>query len=248
MAFLWSMVVIDPLIILSTILCGCVSIVLTLFDKSGHLGIRVGRVWARSLLLFVGARVRVEGLEKIHPDGKYVFCSNHLSYMDTPVVLGHIPVQFRFLAKRGLFQIPFMGTHLKQAGHIPVPLEDARAAVKTLTVAAETIQKRSVSLLIFPEGGRSEDGVLQPFKEGAAYVAIKAQVPIVPMALVGTREILPMGGATFRAGRVTLRIGDPIPTEGLTSRDRQALTQRVREQIVNLREPSLEATPSGLSR
>ena len=248
MAFLWSLVVIDPLIILSTILCGCVSIVLTLFDKSGDLAILVGRVWARSLLLFVRARVRVEGLEKIDPEGKYVFCSNHLSYMDTPVVLSHIPVQFRFLAKRGLFQIPFMGTHLKQAGHIPVPLEDARASVKTLTLAAETIQKRSVSLLIFPEGGRSEDGVLQPFKEGAAYVAIKAQAPIVPIALVGTRAILPMHGATFRSGPVMLRIGDPIPTKGLTARDRQALTQRVREQIVNLQEPSREATPSGLSR
>jgi len=137
MAFLWSLVVIDPLIVLSTILCGCVSIVLTLFDKSGNTAILVGRFWARSLLLFVGVRVRVEGLEKIRADGKYVFCSNHLSYMDTPVVLSHIPVQFRFLAKRGLFQIPFMGTHLKQAGHIPVPLEDARAAVKTLTLGRD---------------------------------------------------------------------------------------------------------------
>jgi len=177
MAFLWSLVVIDPLIILSTILCGCVSIVLTLFDKTGNAGIRIGRLWARSLLVFTGARVRVEGLNKIDTHGKYVFCSNHLSYMDTPVVLGHIPVQFRFLAKRGLFQIPFMGTHLKQAGHIPVPLEDPRAAVRTLSLAAETIQKKSVSLLIFPEGGRSEDGILQEFKDGAAYVAIKAQAP-----------------------------------------------------------------------
>jgi len=248
MAFLWSLVVIDPLIILSTILCGSVSIVCTLFDKSGNAAIRVGRVWARSLLAFAGVRVRVEGLEKIHPDGKYVFCSNHLSYMDTPVVLGRIPVQFRFLAKRGLFQIPFMGTHLTQAGHIPVPLEDARAAVKTLTLAAHTIENRSVSLLIFPEGGRSEDGVLQPFKDGAAYVAIKAQVPVVPVALIGTRKILPMGGATFRPGLVTLRIGDPIPTEGLISHDRRALTQQVREQIVELLEPTREAMPSGPSR
>jgi 1-acyl-sn-glycerol-3-phosphate acyltransferase len=248
MAFLWSLVVIDPLIILSTILCGCVSIVLTLFDKSGNSGIKVGRVWARSLLLFVRVRVRVKGLEKIDAGGKYVFCANHLSYMDTPVVLGHIPVQFRFLAKRGLFQIPFMGTHLKQAGHIPVPLEDARAAVRTLTLAAETSQKRSGWLLIFPEGGRSEDGFLQPFKEGAAYVAIKAQVPIVPMALIGTRAILPMHGATFRSGPVTLRIGDPIPTQGMTTRDRDTLTQRVREQIVSLQESCPAATPSGLSR
>ena len=91
MAFLWSLVVVDPLIILSTILCGCVSIVCTLFDKSGNIAIYVARFWARSLLVFAGVKVRVEGLEKIHPDGHYVFCANHLSYMDTPVVLGRMP-------------------------------------------------------------------------------------------------------------------------------------------------------------
>ena len=248
MAFLWSLVVVDPLIILSTILCGCVSIVCTLFDKSGNIAIYVARFWARSLLVFAGVKVRVEGLEKIHPDGHYVFCANHLSYMDTPVVLGRIPVQFRFLAKRGLFQIPFMGTHLTQAGHIPVTLDDPRAAIKTLTRAAQTIHERAVSLLIFPEGGRSEDGLLQPFKDGAAFVAIRAGVPIVPMALIGTREVLPMHGATFRSGPVTLRIGDPISTEGMTSHDRRALTERVREQIVEFLQPASPAKPSAPSR
>ena len=166
MAFLWSLVVIDPLFILSTFLCGCVSIPLALIDKTGDSSMRVGRVWARSLLWITGVRVTVEGLEKIDLNRNYLFCSNHLSYMDTPVVLANIPAQFRFLAKKGLFQIPFLGTHLKQAGHIPVPLEDPRAAVKTMTTAAAVIQKRGISMLIFPEGGRSEDGVLQPFKEG----------------------------------------------------------------------------------
>ena len=103
MAFLWSLVVIDPLIILSTILCGCVSIVLTLFDKTGNAGIRVGRVWARSLLLVAGARVRVEGVDKIDANGKYVFCSNHVSYMDTPTVLSTIPVQFRWIGRAASF-------------------------------------------------------------------------------------------------------------------------------------------------
>jgi 1-acyl-sn-glycerol-3-phosphate acyltransferase len=235
MAFLWSLVVIDPLIILSTFLCGCVSIFLTLFDKSGDSAIRVGRVWARSLLWIAGVRVTVEGLEKIDIQGSYVICSNHLSYMDTPVVLSSIPAQFRFLAKLGLFQIPFLGTHLKQAGHIPVPLEDPRAAVKTMTSAAAVIRERSISMLIFPEGGRSMDGVLQPFKEGAAYIAIKAQVPLLPIALVGTRAVMPMGSPVFHPfRRVTLRIGDPIPTEGLTMRDRQELTETAREQIATM--------------
>ena len=244
MAFLWSLVVIDPLIILSTFLCGCISIFLTLFDKSGDAAIRVGRMWARSLLWIAGVRVTVDGLEKIDAHGSYVLCSNHLSYMDTPAVLGSIPANFRFLAKKGLFQIPFLGTHLKQAGHIPVPREDPRAAIKTMNLAAQVIRERRISMLIFPEGGRSHDGMLQPFKEGGAYIAIKAQVPLLPIALVGTRSILAMGSAVFHPfQRVTLRIGDPLPTANLTLRDRDQLTEAAREQIV-----VMLAKPSATSR
>ena len=242
MAFLWSLVVIDPLIILSTILCGSVSIFLTLFDKSGDSAIRVARGWARSLLWIAGVRVTIEGLEMMDHQGSYVICSNHLSYMDTPTVLGSIPANFRFLAKKGLFQIPFLGTHLKQAGHIPVPREDPRAAVKTMNSAAEVIRERSISMLIFPEGGRSIDGVLQPFKEGGAYIAIKAQAPLLPVALIGTRAVMAMGSPVFHPFRqVTLRIGDPIPTEGLALRDREQLTEVARTQIVEML-----AKPSGL--
>ncbi len=234
MAFVWSMIFVAPLIILSTLVFGFISIVQSLFDKTGRAMIGTARKWARSLLKIVRIRVTVEGLENIDPNAAYVFASNHLSYMDTPVVLSHIPMQFRFMAKKGLFQIPFLGTHLIQAGHIPVPREDPRAAVKTLTRAAEMIRDRGISILVFPEGGRSEDGNLQPFKEGAAYIAIKAGVPIVPIALIGTRQILPMGAATFHAGKVRLRISNPIPTNGMTLRDREALTERVREAIVDM--------------
>jgi len=244
MAFLWSLVVIDPLFILSTIFFGCISIPLTLMDKSGDSAIRLGRVWARSLLWIAGVRVTIEGLEKIDPQRNYLFCSNHLSYMDTPVVMANIPVQFRFLAKKGLFQIPLMGTHLKQAGHVPVPLENPRAAVKTMTTAAAVMRERSISMLIFPEGGRSEDGLLQPFKEGGAFIAIKAGVPLLPIVLIGTREVLAMGSPVFHPfRRVTLRIGDPISTEGLTLADRGRLTKAVRGQIV-----AMLATPTETSR
>ena len=231
MAFVWSLLFVDPLIILSTIFYGSISLVATLFDKSGRTGVRIARVWGHSLLKIAGVRVRAEGLEKIDPNGAYVFVSNHLSYMDTPVVLSTIPAQFRFMAKEGLFQIPFLGTHLTQAGHIPVPLEDPRAAVKALTLAAQMIRERGISVLIFPEGGRSMDGELQPFKEGAAYIAIKAGVPIVPVTLIGTRAILAMGSATFRRGAVTLRIGDPIATKSLKLHDRGTLTECTRKQI-----------------
>jgi 1-acyl-sn-glycerol-3-phosphate acyltransferase len=233
-ALAWSLAVVAPLFILSTILCGCVSIAVSLFDSSGNKTLSIARFWARTLLWFAGVRVEVEGLEKIDRQGHYVFCGNHLSYMDTPVVLTHIPVQFRFLAKSGLFQIPFLGTHLAHAGHVPVARDDPRGAVKTMTHAAEILHQRAVSLLIFPEGGRSADGQLQPFKEGAAYIAIRAQVPLVPIALVGTREVLAMGSAVFHRGAVRLRIGDPIPTKGLVLKDRERVTNEARERIVEM--------------
>ncbi len=234
MALLWSLLYVDPLIILSTIFFGAISVGQSFFDKTGDSMIATAQRWARSLVAIARVRVKVEGLEKIDPGSPYVFASNHLSYMDTPVVLSRIPVQFRFMAKQGLFQIPFLGTHLAQAGHIPVPREDPRAAVKTLSLAAQTIRDRRISILVFPEGGRSDNGTLQEFKEGAAYIAIKAGVPVVQVALVGTREILAMHSKVFHAGPVTLRIADPIPTDGMKLSDRGELTARVRTRIVEM--------------
>ncbi len=233
MALFWSVVFVVPLIFLSTSFFGLISLAASLFDRTGDVMMKTARVWARSLLAIAGVRVKVEGLEKLTPGASYVFASNHLSYMDTPVILTHIPADFRFMAKDGLFKIPLLGTHLGQAGHIPVPRHDPRAAIKTMTVAADSIRTRNISLLIFPEGGRAHDGVLQPFKDGAAYIAIKAGVPIVPLAISGTREILAMHSATIRRGNVTLSIGDPIPTEGLTLHDRKSLTESTRQSVAN---------------
>jgi 1-acyl-sn-glycerol-3-phosphate acyltransferase len=221
----------DPLIVLSTILFGSLSVVVSLFDKTGDTQLQVARRWAQSLLMVSGVRVHVEGMEHIDPRRSYVIASNHLSYMDTPVVLANVPVRFRFLAKRGLFKIPFLGTHLGQAGHIPVDRDDPRASVKTMQIAAEAIQKRGTSLLIFPEGGRSHDGSLGSFKEGAAYIAIRAGVPIVPAALIGTQRVLPFGSGTPKPGRVTLKIMPPIATEGLSLKDRQQLNEQVHELV-----------------
>jgi 1-acyl-sn-glycerol-3-phosphate acyltransferase len=221
----------DPAIVLATIVYGTISLIVSFFDSTGRMQIRVARAWARMLLRVSGVRVNVEGREQIDPAGSYVFIANHLSYMDTPVALANIPVQFRFLAKRGLFQIPFLGTHLSRAGHIPVPREDPRASVKTMQIAAETIQRKKISLLIFPEGGRSHNGTLRPFKEGGAYIAIRAGAPVVPLVMIGTREILPFGSGVVQPGEVTLRILQPIETKGLTLKDRGPLTERVRTLI-----------------
>jgi 1-acyl-sn-glycerol-3-phosphate acyltransferase len=235
-SFLRAYFITAPLIVLSTIGFGLVSLAISLFERTGRKQIAVARVWARFLLWGSGVRVKVEGLEKIARDGSYLFVSNHLSYMDTPVVLANIPVQFRFLAKSGLFRIPLLGTHLARAGHIPVPRDDARAAVKTMTTAAQVVRERGVSLLIFPEGGRSHDGQLAEFKEGAAYIAIRSGVPLVPIALKGTREVLPFGSGHVRAGSVTMRIGEPVLTAGAQLRDRERITNQVRDRIVSLLE------------
>jgi 1-acyl-sn-glycerol-3-phosphate acyltransferase len=230
----WTWLVVVPAMALSTIACGTVSLVLALFRSTQRQQIEIGRLWAKSLLLIARTKVKIQGLEKIDANGSYVFVSNHLSYMDTPVVFSSIPVQFRFLAKKGLFQIPFLGWHLSTAGHIPVPREDPRSSLRTLSRAAELIQTQGISLLIFPEGGRTMDGELHDFKDGAAYLAIKAQAPLVPLALLGSREILPMGSATIRHGKVRLVVGDPIPTAGLTLHERRRLTEMAREQVASM--------------
>jgi 1-acyl-sn-glycerol-3-phosphate acyltransferase len=226
----------NPLIVLATIVYGTASFLVSFFDPTRRRQNSVERAWARALLAVSGVKVQVQGLEKITKDGSYVFVSNHLSYMDTPVALANIPVRFRFLAKRGLFQIPFLGWHLGRAGHIRVPREDARAAVKTMTLAAQVVRQEGVSLLIFPEGGRSRTGEMRDFKEGAAYIAIKAGVPLVPVALKGTREVLPFGSGTVRTGTVAMRIGDPIPTTQAAPHDRVRLTEELRHRIIALQE------------
>jgi 1-acyl-sn-glycerol-3-phosphate acyltransferase len=236
MAWLWSFLYVYPLIVLATIVCGSASVIAVLFDKSGSSAMRIARFWARLLLAIARVRVKVEGIEKLQRHTPYIFVANHLSYMDTPAVLGRIPLEFRFMAKQALFKIPFMGTHLAQAGHIPVPIDDPRASIRALTQAAHTIREHGSSVLIFPEGGRSETGILQPFKDGAAYLAIKAGVPVVPIVLIGTRKIMPMHSRVIRPGRVMLRIGDPIPTTGLTTRNRGAVTESARQQIVKMLE------------
>src|SRR5258708_6680658 len=226
----------DPLVILATIFFASVSMFVSLFDRTGRRQAAIARAWAKVVVAVWGVRVRVQGCEKIAPEASYIFASSHASYMDTPVILANIPVQFRFLAKKGLFSVPFLGWHLTRAGHVPVYRDNPRAAVKTLGLAADNVQKRGISLLVFPEGGRTETGVLQDFKDGAAYMAIRAGVPIVPVALIGTRKVLPFGSGTPRGGIVATRIGDPIPTTGLKLHDRGCLTQQVRDHVATLLE------------
>lgn len=234
MAAIWAYLVVDPLILLLTIFFGSLNVIVSFFDSKGRVQMFLARSWARCLLFVSGVRVRAEGLDKIDLTKPYVIAANHASYMDTPVILTYIRLQFRFMAKEELFKIPLLGTHLKTAGHVSVPRNDPRAAVRTMNEAAVNIREKGISMLIFPEGGRTRTGELQDFKEGVASIAIKAGVPIVPVGLTGTRAVVPMGSAVVRPGRVTLRVGDPILTEGMNPKERQALTAQVRESIASL--------------
>src|SRR3954452_1476145 len=152
LSLLRALLIIDPLIILATAVYGSVSLVVSFFDPNGDRQMRVARAWSRTLLRISGVQVVVHGLENIDPKGSYVFAANHASYMDTPVVLANIPARFRFLAKEGLFRIPLLGGHLKRSGHIPVPRENPREALRTMSEAARIMREKGTSVLIFPEG------------------------------------------------------------------------------------------------
>jgi 1-acyl-sn-glycerol-3-phosphate acyltransferase len=239
MSFLRSLFISTPLIVLTTVAMNIASMVLAFFDRSGNSAHHAARLWAKLLLAESFIRVRAEGIEKLDPHGSYVFVSNHASYMDIPAILSTLPQQFRFFAKKGLYSIPFLGWHLRWAGHLPVDRSNARASLKTMSEGARLMSARRISVLLFPEGGRSPHG-LRAFKEGAAYIAIKAAVPIVPMAIVGMRELLPMGSIHIRSGSVTVEIGDPIDTRGLNLADRMELTARLHAAIARMLEGSAE--------
>jgi 1-acyl-sn-glycerol-3-phosphate acyltransferase len=239
MSLLRSALFSTPLIALSTIVMDLISMVVSFFDRSGNLPHLLARLWGKMLLAVSFIRVRSEGLEKLDPKANYVFVSNHASLMDIPALLSTLPNQFRFFAKKGLYRIPFLGWHLRWAGHIPVDRSNARASLKSMGEGARVISERHISVLLFPEGGRSATG-LRAFKEGAAYIAIKAGVPAVPVAIVGLRELLPMGSGHIRSGSVTVRVGDPIPTAGLNVHAREELTARLHDEIAAMLQGSAE--------
>jgi len=219
-----------PLIILTTIVMGTVAVVVSGFDRRRRwLGV-CKRLWARCILAFCFVRVRAEGLEKLDRSQNYIFYANHLSFLDPPLLLAVLPRPVRFLAKKSLFGIPFLGWGMRLAGDVPVDRENSRAAARSLAQAEELL-RRGASLAVFPEGGRSLDGKLQAFLSGAFRLAIQAQVPVAPVAILGTQAVLPPGSLHIRSGPVQVTIASPIATTGLTRKDRDRLAQRVEQSV-----------------
>ena len=185
------------------------------------------------MLWHCGVKLEVEGAAKIAPGGSFVFVANHRSYLDSPIVLRGVMAQFRFLAANAIFYWPLIGFHLRRSGHLPVHYENPRASLKSMAAAARVIQQRGISILVFPEAGRTR-GELEPFKDGAAYIAIKAGVPAVPVGILGSLEALPTGAVLIRPGVVKVRIGEPVPTLDMTLGDRTRLTQLLWVRVAEL--------------
>jgi 1-acyl-sn-glycerol-3-phosphate acyltransferase len=233
-----------PLFTVVTVLCGTLSLLVSLVDKRGYAQHRIARIWARACVWASGARLTVRGAENLRRYPVAVFASNHTSYMDTPVIFASIPLQFRILAKKELWPIPFIGWYLNRSGQIPIDTSNPRASLSSLGVGAKTLRS-GMPLFVFPEGGRTSDGDLRPFLSGAAYLAIRAQVPLVPMALIGVYDLLPIHTHHFYPSDLTLNVGEPIETTGMTVRQTDELTARLRAAVDALRQPRVaEATES----
>jgi len=224
-----------PLVYLYTGVFGAVALLCSFFDRDGRLQHRVARLWARSVLKAVGIRVRIHGGEWLQHCEPAIYAANHLSAIDIPVLYAELPGQFRIMAKKQLFRYPFLGGYLKRSGQIPIVMGDAHASLRSLNRAGDALRK-GMPLVVFPEGGRSATGQLKEFMGGAFYVAIRAQAPVIPVAIVGSYELLPINSFHAIPGVVELAFGEPIPTAGLRLRDSEQLSARVRQQIAELYE------------
>jgi len=213
-------------------LFGCSSLTASLFGARAGTLHRVAAWWSQLYIAASGVKVEVSGLENVPTEGGMVIVSNHLSTMDIPILTAHLPVAFRFLAKTSLFRTPFIGWHLRRAGHIRVVRESKTAAVQAIESAREAVRRGS-AVLVFAEGSRSVEG-LRRFKAGAAHIAIRAGVPVVPVAVVGTDRLMPKKTLRYYPATVSLRIGRPIATSGLTRNDNGTLTDTLQTCVAEL--------------
>ncbi len=230
---------------MTTIVCGSISLLVSFVDKQGRAQHRIAHVWARALVFFAGCSLKVRGAENLRKYPVAVYAANHTSYMDTPVIFAALPFQFRILARKQLWPIAFIGWYLDRSGQIPIDTANPHASMASLGGGVKALRS-GVPIFVFPEGGRTSDGELRPFLSGAAYLAIRAQVPLVPIALSGVYDLLPIHTRHFYPGELTLSVGEPIETKGMTPRQTNELTAELRLAIQSLLEPySSQMTESG---
>lgn len=188
------------------------------------------KAWGRSIAGAAGLRMRSEGFDALDPNGCYIVVANHHSYLDIPALLSCVPFRVRFMAKKSLFQIPIFGWGLSAAGFIPVDRKNRKTAVKSFDRAADRIRKGN-SIVIFPEEGRTRTAEMLPFQRGAFLLALRANLPIVPVAIIGTYEALPVGKLAIRPGKVTIRAAAPVDPAGFSVRGKEDLIAFTRGEI-----------------
>jgi 1-acyl-sn-glycerol-3-phosphate acyltransferase len=215
-----------PAISLYTILLGTLSLLSSVFDRSGDLGHRCARAWAWLILRTTGVRVRVSGLEYLDARRSYVLASNHQSIYDIPIIFASIPLQLRIVAKQSLGKFPFLGWHLQRTGHL---LVDRKNPGPDIVQKMARLVSESHSLIVFPEGTRSVDGTIGRFKRGPFVVALDAQLPVVPVSVSGTSFVMKKGRLMVCPGEVRLTVHPPIPTLGVRRQTVSAFAERIRD-------------------
>ena len=219
----------------ATVLFGLPAIPVALVPPRGEWFLKLARGWARLILAVSGVSVRVRHPERLEARASFVIAPNHESFYDILVLLAVLPVSVRFLAKRNLFRLPILGWSMAAAGFIPVDRESALAQLRARRRRACAPDGGGRSLVVFPEETRTRTGELSPFKGGAALLALRSELPLLPVGIAGTFEIQRRGGFTIQPARVCLAIGEPIATAGRQPRDRAALTAQLRERVALLR-------------
>jgi 1-acyl-sn-glycerol-3-phosphate acyltransferase len=192
---------------------------------------RIANLWARMLLWLTSTRVDVIGRENVRIGKPHIFMANHQSDFDILIVLAHIPGQFRWIAKKELFKIPIFGKAMRNAGYIEIDRQNHEKALKSLDEAARKIREGK-SVVTFPEGTRSKDGTVRPFKQGMFHLAIESGVPIIPISIIGANEIMPKRSLNVKPGRITMVIDRPVDVSAYTVETRALLIERVRSIII----------------
>ena len=225
-------ILLNAFIAVDTILFSLWGIIVSLTDRTGRrVHFYAAAPWAKSILWVCGVRVTLEGRERLDDRVPCIYMSNHQSYFDIFVLLGYLPLDFKFILKEELMRIPLFGSTMRRAGYIGIDRGDPRKALRSMNEAAEKV-KKGASVLIFPEGTRSEDGALQDFKKGGFHLALKSGCDIVPLTIRNTRRIVPKGSLRIQGGHAGLCIGERLPTKDYSKKDMERLMLRVREEIL----------------
>ena len=228
-----SYLIIDPLIWFYTLILGLLALPGGMFDRSGRRLHWFSRAWSWLIMKTILSPVQVTGLDKIDTSKPHVYAVNHASALDIPVLYVYLPFQFRIVFKKELLKYPVVGWQLNRSGQVCIDQQKPTNSIAAIRSAVKSL-KTGMPLVIYPEGGRTPDGEIKPFLPGAFFLAIKAQVDIVPVALVGTYELLPMNTYHIKCRPLEMRVGEPISTAGMTMRDMESISAKVKKALEDL--------------